>query len=90
MVLAPPVRFIYRNRPMDYCVPLEDSSMTFQIGLVGNDRVVLASDKRCRDSNGGVATTFETGKIVVDHAALSPIRKLGFAPWQLPIAAPLA
>ena len=75
---------------MDYCVPLEDSSITFQIELVGNDGVVLASDKRCRDSNDGVATTFETGGIVVDHGALSPIRKLGFTPWQLPIAAPFA
>jgi hypothetical protein len=64
--------------------------MTFQIGLVGNDGVVIASDKHCRDSNGGVATTFETGKIAVDHDALSPIRKLAFAPWQLPIAASLA
>ncbi len=39
--------------------------MTFQVGLVGNDGVVLASDKRVRDVRGGLVTTFDTDKIVV-------------------------
>src|SRR5258708_21532673 len=39
--------------------------MTFQVGLVGSDGVLLASDKRVRDVRGGLVATFDTDKIVV-------------------------
>lgn len=47
--------------------PLEDFPMTFQIGLVGADGVLLASDLlyASRDEITGVWTTFKAGKIEI-------------------------
>src|SRR5258708_3142237 len=64
-ISSPPPGILYGPSPKRYCPPSEDVPMTFQVGLVGSDGVLLASDKRVRDVRGGLVATFDTDKIVV-------------------------
>src|SRR5579863_4399601 len=43
----------------------EEIPVTFQIGALGDEGIILGSDRRAADESHGTRTTFDTPKIVV-------------------------